>query len=63
MRQWKVSGVTIYDRKFETYEALVTSIKEYIAFYNHKRYQTKSGSLAPAEYRTLAVIWFYNFKY
>lgn len=43
-----------YDHKFETYEALVTSIKEYIAFYNHKRYQTKLGSLAPAEYRALA---------
>ena len=43
-----------YDRKFETYEALVTSIKESIAFYNLKRYKTKSGSLAPAEYRALA---------
>ena len=43
-----------YDRKFETYEALVTSIKESIAFYNLKRYQTKLGSLAPAEYRALA---------
>ncbi|WP_373274073.1 IS3 family transposase [Weissella thailandensis] len=29
-------------------------IKEYIAFYNLKRYQTKLGSLAPAEYRALA---------
>ena len=43
-----------YDHKFETYEALVTSVKEYIAFYDHKRYQTKLGSLAPAEYRALA---------
>lgn len=43
-----------YDYKFETYEELVKSIKEYIDFYNHKRYQTKLGSLAPAEYRALA---------
>ncbi|MBE7387888.1 IS3 family transposase [Ligilactobacillus salivarius] len=33
---------------------MARTIKEYIAFYNLKRYQTKLGSLAPAEYRALA---------
>lgn len=51
---WSHYKEAYYDYKFETYEELVKSIKEYIDFYNHKRYQTKLGSLAPAEYRALA---------
>ena len=45
---------TYYDYRFEPYEKLITSIKKYIDFNNHKRFQTQLGSRAPAEYRALA---------
>lgn len=43
-----------YLNKFHSYESLEEAVKEYIYFYNHKRYQAKYKSLAPFEVRNQA---------
>jgi len=40
-----------YLQRFDDAESLQTAIDEYIDFYNHRRYQTKLGGLAPFEFR------------
>ena len=40
-----------YLRSFPTYDSLEAAIDEYIHFYNHSRFQSKLGGLAPMEYR------------
>ena len=42
-----------YLRHFNSYEELVRAVADYIAFYNHHRFQERLGGLAPAEYRTI----------
>ena len=44
-----------YLQRFDDYESLKTSIENYIAFYNNRRYQEKLGGLAPLEFRRLQV--------
>ena len=39
-----------YLKRFTSKEELITSIEEYINFYNTKRYQTKLCCMAPMEY-------------
>lgn len=45
-----------YLNKFHTYEALEEAVKEYIHFYNNKRYQAKYKGLAPLEVRNQAFV-------
>lgn len=45
-----------YGKKFYSYEELIEKIKEYIKFYNEKRFQEKLGCMAPLEYRNHASI-------
>jgi putative transposase len=45
-----------YLNKFQSYEALEEAVKEYIYFYNHKRYQAKYKGLAPLEVRNQALV-------
>lgn len=40
-----------YRRRFDSYEALVLAVNNYITFYNYHRFQERLGGLAPAEYR------------
>jgi len=42
-----------YLRHFDSYNALVRAIADYIAFYNNRRFQERLGGLAPAEYRDI----------
>ncbi|OME93995.1 MULTISPECIES: IS3 family transposase [Paenibacillus] len=44
----------LYLESFESEEALVTGIHEYIRFYNYDRFQAKLNNLSPVEYRTKA---------
>ena len=41
-----------YINKFYSTENLIQSIKDYIEFYNNKRFQAKLKCLAPMEYQT-----------
>lgn len=43
-----------YLQSFESEEALITGIHEYIRFYNYDRFQAKLNNLSPVEYRTKA---------
>jgi len=45
-----------YDKNFESIEALIQKVHDYIEFYNKGRFQAKLGALAPLEYRKLAFI-------
>lgn len=45
-----------YLNKFDSYEALEDAVKEYIYFYNNKRYQEKYKGLAPLEVRNQALV-------
>lgn len=45
-----------YLNKFQSYEMLEEAIKEYIHFYNNKRYQAKYKGLAPLEVRNQALV-------
>lgn len=45
-----------YLDKFNSYEALENAVKEYIYFYNNKKYQAKYKGLAPLEMRNQALI-------
>lgn len=40
-----------YLRKFETFEELKIAIKDYIEYYNNKRYQRRLNCMSPLEYR------------
>lgn len=40
-----------YLNRFHTYEELEAAVKEYINYYNNKRYQKRLNSMAPLEYR------------
>ena len=40
-----------YLRRFDSYEALVQAVADYITFYNNHRFQERLDGLAPAEYR------------
>ena len=42
-----------YLKRFNTYDELLLAVADYIAFYNHHRFQERLGGLAPAEYRTI----------
>ena len=42
----------IYLQSFDSEEALITAIHEYIPFYNYDRFQAKLNNLSPVEYRT-----------
>ena len=42
-----------YLRRFDSYEALVRAVADYIHFYNNRRFQECLGGLAPAEYRAI----------
>ena len=42
-----------YLHRFKDYNSLELAIEQYIAFYNHSRYQEKLGGLAPLEYRAM----------
>ena len=42
-----------YLNRFETYEALVTAVEQFIHYYNHQRRQHKLNCLPPATYRSL----------
>ena len=44
-----------YIDKFYSIENLIQSIKDYIEFYNNKRFQAKLKCLAPMEYRNQAL--------
>jgi transposase InsO family protein len=44
----------IYLRSFESEEAIITAIHEYIRFYNYERFQAKLNNLSPVEYRIKA---------
>lgn len=44
-----------YLNKFYTPHNLINSIKEYIEFYNNKRFQAKLKCLTPMEYRNQAL--------
>jgi len=44
-----------YDKKFQSMEDLIAKINDYIKFYNEERFQARLGSLAPLEYRNLAL--------
>ncbi|MDR9858004.1 IS3 family transposase, partial [Paenibacillus sp. VCA1] len=41
----------LYLQSFESEEALITGIHEYIRFYNYDRFQAKLNNLSPVEYR------------
>lgn len=43
-----------YLRKFSSKEEITTAIKEYIEFYNTKRYQLKLKCMTPMEYHSVA---------
>ena len=45
-----------YINKFYSIENLTKSIKDYIDFYNNKRFQAKLKCLAPMEYRNQALL-------
>ena len=45
-----------YINKFYSIENLIQSIKDYIEFYNNKRFQAKLKCLAPLEYRNQALL-------
>lgn len=45
-----------YLNKFYSIENLIQSIKDYIEFYNNKRFQAKLKSLTPIEYRNQALL-------
>lgn len=40
-----------YLKTFKTYDELVTAIKQYIEYYNTKRYQKRLGCMTPIEFR------------
>jgi len=42
-----------YLDRFETYEALVTAVEQFIHYYNHQRRQHKLNCLPPVTYRSL----------
>ena len=44
-----------YISKFYSAKNLIQSIKDYIEFYNNKRFQAKLKCLAPMEYRNQAL--------
>ena len=44
-----------YLNKFYTPDNLINSIKEYIEFYNNKRFQAELKCLTPMEYRNQAL--------
>lgn len=43
-----------YDKKFKNLKELEEKIREYIKFYNERRFQAKLGCMAPLEYRNHA---------
>lgn len=43
-----------YEKKFQSMDNLIEKVKEYITFYNEKRFQKKLKCLAPMEYRNQA---------
>jgi putative transposase len=45
-----------YLNRFDSYETLEEAVKDYIHFYNNKRYQAKYKGLAPLEVRNQALI-------
>lgn len=45
----------LYLQSFQSEEALISAIHEYIRFYNYDRFQAKLNNLSPVEYRTKAV--------
>ena len=45
-----------YLNKFYSTENLIQSIKDYIEFYNNKRFQAKLKNLTPMEYRNQALL-------
>ncbi|SHJ85570.1 Integrase core domain-containing protein, partial [Dethiosulfatibacter aminovorans DSM 17477] len=40
-----------YLKKFNTYDELEAAIKDYIFYYNNKRYQKRLNCMTPLEYR------------
>ncbi|MEK4508020.1 IS3 family transposase [Paenibacillus anaericanus] len=44
----------MYIQSFQSEEALISAIHEYIRFYNYDRFQKKLNNLSPVEYRTKA---------
>ena len=53
---WKIlKSEMYYINKFYTPDNLINSIKEYIEFYNNKRFQAKLKCLTPMEYRNQAL--------
>lgn len=45
-----------YGKSFKSLDALIDKIKEYIVFYNERRFQKRLKCLAPIEYRNKALI-------
>lgn len=49
---WGMLKSEMYDlKKFKTYDELVTTINDYIDYYNNKRYQKRLNCMTPLEYR------------
>jgi len=49
----------LYAQKFESPEAFIKALKEYIKYYNNKRIKSRLKGKSPVQYRTLSVTGYF----